>query len=111
MILPQRPSNSSWPATGEAYIYLYSLYLAVVDIIYLVVHYGMGWWDQSRPGINVIASHIKLAILLTVMTVPIFFDYPEDRQVVARAVQMAEADGAGTEEPAAETVEPAEPAP
>ncbi|CAE7187326.1 spin [Symbiodinium microadriaticum] len=94
-----------------AYIYLYSLYLAVVDIIYLVVHYGMGWWDQSRPGINVIASHIKLAILLTVMTVPIFFDYPEDRQVVARAVQMAEADGAGTEEPAAETVEPAEPAP
>ncbi|CAE7224388.1 spin [Symbiodinium necroappetens] len=98
-------------ARPKAYIYLYSLYLAVVDIIYLVVHYGMGWWDQTRPGINVIASHVKLGILLTVMTVPVFFDYPEDRQVVARAVQMAEADGAGTEEPAAETTEPAEPAP
>ncbi|CAE7814454.1 spin [Symbiodinium sp. CCMP2456] len=85
----------------EAYIYLYGVYLAVVDILYLVVHDGMGWWEEE-PDRNVIASHCLLGVLLTVLTVPVFFAYPEDRQVVARAVQMAEADGEGTEEPAAE---------
>ncbi|CAE7775075.1 spin [Symbiodinium sp. CCMP2592] len=74
----------------EAYVFLYGVYLAVLDIIYLVVHNGMGWWDET-PDTNVTASHILLGLLLTVLTVPVFFAYPEDRQVVARAVQMAEA--------------------
>ena len=74
--------------------------MAVLDIIYLVVHHGMGWWYQT-PDTDVIASHILVGLLLTVLTMPVFFAYPEDRQVVARAVQMAEAD-AGTEEPAEE---------